>query len=156
VRTCHTTHLHNQQLHLVTRSLRQLPPPLLPSLLASVSRLPPAAWPSKAWCVGAMGRLSRGLASLSPSGLALSTWALGRLGLRLRPDYADKLCEGYARGIGSADPRALALMAAGLAGCGWRPPGLWVGVFLARAAQQLPAFSGRDLAMMLWGLVQLR
>lgn len=94
--------------------------------------------------------------TLGPSDLALATWALGRMGLRLRPDFAARLLSCYQDRLAAADPRALALMAHGLAACGCRPEGLWAGVFLVKVQQLLPRFKGQDMAMLLWGLVRMR
>jgi hypothetical protein len=88
--------------------------------------------------------------------MATLTWALARLGVKFRPDFQAKLLQEFKAKLHSANPRALGVMAHGLAGVGARPDGLWVGVYLARVQQQLPWFRGRDLAMCLWGLVQLR
>lgn len=105
-----------------------------------------------------MGRLRPALhkALLSPRALGLTAWALGKMGLKLRPDFAGALLQGFKGQLHCAGPRELALLAHGLAGCGCRPEGQWVGVFLHRVEGQLPGFSPTDLAMLLGALVKLR
>lgn len=149
----------NKQLNLSTRALQQYPPADLPQLLAHVSYLPPNCWPSKRWCVTVMNRLQPQLTTLgqsNPRVLALTAWALGRMGLKLRQDFAELLLSGFKAGLQLAEPRDLALIVHGLAGCKCRPDAQWVGVYLARVQGQLSGFKGQDLAMMLGALVRLR
>jgi len=152
------SHLHNTapQLNLASRSLQQYHPSELPPLLAHCSQLPPNCWPNRRWSVTVMTRLQPHLSTLSPRSLALAAWGLGRMGLRLRQDFATLLLSGFKGGLQLTRPRDLALMVHGLACCKCRPDGQWVGVYLARVEQQLSGFSAADLAMMLGGLVKLR
>jgi hypothetical protein len=107
--------------------------------------------------VSVMGRLRPALPkALSPRALGLTAWALGKMGLKLRPDFATALLDGFKAQLHCAGPRELALLSHGLAGCGCRPEGQWVGVFLHRVEGQLPGFSPADLAMLLGALVKLR
>lgn len=138
--------------------LGSLPHASLPVLAAAVARLPVgAAVVPRAWCVSLM-HASRGprLSRLPTQSLAQLVWALGRLGVTLRADYARELLSAAKSGMGSAGPRALATLAHGLGAARVRPDGIWAGVFAHALATQLPAFSPRDLAMVLWGLVQMR
>lgn len=145
----------NLQLRMASRLMPQLGPRDLPPLVAAAARLP-LARVSKPWCVAAMTRAHHTMHLSTSHGIATLTWALARLGVKFRPDFQAKLLQEFKAKLHTANPRALGVMVHGLAGAGARPDGLWVGVCLARVQQQLPWFSGRDLAMTLWGLVQLR
>jgi hypothetical protein len=103
-----------------------------------------------------MNRIQPHLQTLNPRTLGLTAWALGKMGLKLRPDFAQGLLSGLKGQMHTAGPRELALMAHGLACCKCRPDGQWVGVYLHRVEGQLPEFKGEDLAMMLGALVKLR
>jgi hypothetical protein len=103
-----------------------------------------------------MARLRPRLDALNPSALALTAWALGRMGLRLRADFADALLGAFKGGMQGAGPRDLAMLVHGLAACKCRPDGAWVGVYLVRLEGQLRGLKACDLAMMLGALVKLR
>lgn len=136
-------------------SLLQLGHAELPPLLAAVARLP-LVRVSKPWCVSVMTRAHHTMHKFSAAGIATMLWAFARLGLALRPDFQEKLLLEFKAKLSEAEPRALAVMVHGLAGVGVRPDGLWMGVYLDRVQRQLQRFSGKDLCMCLWGLVQLR
>jgi hypothetical protein len=127
----------------------------LPPLLAAAARLP-LVRVSKPWCVAAMTRAHHTMHLLTPNGMATITWALARLGVKFRADFQAKLLQEFKAKVHAAGPRALCVMVHGLAGVGARPDGLWVGVYLQRVRSELRWFSSRDLAMCLYGLVQLR
>lgn len=144
------------QLHLSSRYLQQYHPTDLATLLAHCANLPPNCWPSKHWTVTLMVRLRLGLTALNPSALALTAWALGRMGLKLRADFADALLGAFKSSMQGAGPKELALLVHGLAGCQCRPDGVWVGVYLVQLQEQLSGFKACDLAMMLGALVKFR
>lgn len=103
-----------------------------------------------------MNRLQPCLKTLNPRALGLTAWALGKMGLKLRADFAAELLAGFKARLHLAGPRDLALIVHGLASCQSRPEGQWVGVYLHRVERQLGQFGANDLAMMLGGLVKLR
>jgi hypothetical protein len=144
------------QYNLASRYLHHYSPADLPPLLAACATLPPFCWPSKAWCVTLMSHLHPRLKTLNPRALGLTAWALGKMGLKLRGDFAGEIQAGFKAGLEGAGSREVALMVHGLAGCGWRPDALWVGVVLYRVEQQLRSYSGADLAMLLGALVKMR
>lgn len=135
--------------------LQQMGRAELPALLAAAARLPHAPVP-KAWTVRVMSRAHRLLPSFSAQQLALTAWALGRLRVKLRPDFAAQLLAALKSRLHEASPRALAVAAQGLGALGLRPDGLWAGVFMVRLQGSLARFAGRDLAMVLSGLVRMR
>jgi hypothetical protein len=143
------------QLRMAGRLMPQLGHHDLPPLLAAAARLP-LVRVSKPWCVTAMTRAHHTMHLLTPNSIATLTWALGKLGVKFRADFQVKLLQEFKAKLHSAGPRALGVMAHGLAAAGARPDGLWVGVYLQRVQVELRWFSGRDLAMCLYGLVQLR
>ncbi|KAF8064684.1 TGD2 [Scenedesmus sp. PABB004] len=142
-------------LRMVGSALPCLGPAELPVLLAAASRLPLVSVP-KPWVVRVVTRAHHLMPRLAPHHMARLTWALGRLGMRLRPDFAARLLPAFKANLAAAPPRALAVMAHGLARAGAAPDAMWVAVFADRAQRCLPGFSGRDLAMCMWGLAQLR
>lgn len=124
-------------------------------LVVSASRLPLVTIP-KPWSVRIMTRVHHTISNFSPTGLAVMTWAFGKLGMRFRSDFSTRVLTAYKAKLESASPRALSLMAHGLVGVKVRPDDMWLGVLEDRVQQQLPRFSGWDLSMCLWGLVRLR
>eukprot|EP00775_Hariotina_reticulata_P012317 gene12317-12453_t len=142
-------------LRATARGLRRLEPQQLPKLLASAARLP-LVTVSKAWCVRVITRVFKIMPEFTPTGLAILAWALGKLGMKFRADFAAKFLEEFKSKLHEASPRALAVVVCGLAGAGVRPDGLWMGIYLARVESVLWRFEGQNLSMLLWGLVQLR
>lgn len=131
----------------------------LPGLLCA------AAWlrccPDKAWVCALLVRLHRCMDRdsrdpLSPQGLALSAWALSKLGMRMHKYFAVRWTDCVVEQLPRSSPGALALQMYSLAVMRRPPEPRLLEQWLEAAGAHMDAAAGQDLANMLWGLAKLK
>lgn len=133
----------------------------IPSLLSAAANLRHP--PDKAWVVRVLSCAHHCMGDFTIRGLAVMVWSIGRMGMRLRPDFARRFLSAFAKRMGGEDgssarevARALALAVHGLGNAGCKPSGAWMGRWLAAVQSRGRALAPRDVVCLLAGLQKMR
>jgi hypothetical protein len=133
----------------------------IPNIMAAAAVLRDPV--DKPWAIRMMTAAHHHMGEFSLQGLGLMLWAVGRMGMRTRADWAARYMAALSARMGGADgsapravARALSLAMHGLGSTGCRPGDEWMGRWMAAVARRRRALAPRDVACMLVGMQRLR
>jgi hypothetical protein len=132
--------------------------PLLLCCAAWLRLSPPKAWVCQLLVVlhRCMDRATPKARRCTPQGLALSAWALTRLGMRMGPHFEVRWQDRVLEQLPSSCPQAVALQMYSLAALKRAPSPALMAAWLARSQQHMGQANAQDVASMLWALAKLR